>query len=190
MTEGKVKDNKKVKLYLNSNGEIVNSADVPMETQGECDNIIKFCCTSTVPDGFVLDFTITNLGICIDTSELSCCLETKTTMCEVPNPCDGTLNCPVDIQAVHLVGCTRLFANVGDLTPVSGIAPLKCAVCCNTTTCVNQIIGFTCGKTGPCEPCFAIPLVAVEFSIIIDDCGRQMLVVKGEAFVEFVGCDC
>ncbi len=189
MAEKKIEEGQKAKLYFNDKGEIIDFIDFPA-TESECNRVISFCCTTTVPDGFFLDFNITNVGVCIDTSELSCCLETRTTMCEVFNPCDGVLNCPVDIQAVRLVGCSRLFVNVGDLLPISGLSPINCSICCNTTTCVDQVIAFTCDKIPPCKPCFKIIGGVIGFDIVIDDCGRQVLVVKLKAVVEFIGCDC
>ncbi|MCG8538372.1 MAG: hypothetical protein MJA82_00340 [Clostridia bacterium] len=189
MIEKKSEDSQQFHVYLNKKGEIVDYTDIQFEEKIECNRIIKFCCISTVPDGFILDFNPRNFAICLDTSELSCYLETKTTTCEVTDPCYGTLKCPVDIQAVRLVGCSRLLVNYGHITPISGLGSTKCSICCNTTTCVNQVIGFTCDKT-LCEPCFDIFGSAISFSITTDNCGRQAVVVEFFAFVEFIESDC
>ncbi len=187
MIEKKSEDSQQFYVYFNKKGEIVDYADIQFEEKIECNRTIKFCCISTVPDGFILDFN-NNFAICLDTSDLSCCLETKTTTCEVTDTCYGTLKCPVDIQAVRLVGCSRLLANFGDIRPISGIGS-NCSICCNTTTCVNQVIGFTCDKT-PCEPCFDIRGSAISLSITNDTGGRQAVVIEYFAFVELVKSDC
>lgn len=191
MIEKKSEDSQQFNVYFNKKGEIVDYSDIQLEEKIECNRAIRFCCISTVPDGFILDSDITNFAICLDISDLSCCLETKTTTCEVTDTCYGTLKCPVDIQAVRLVGCSRLLVNFGDITPISsGLGPTKCSISCNTTTCVNQIIGFTCDKTLPCEPCFDIFGAAASFSITLDNCGRQAVSLEFFAFVEFNKSDC
>ncbi len=184
--------NKQVmRLCINGKGEKIDPDEFKIETQQGCDNSINFCCTAVVPDGFVLDFE--TLTSCVDFSDLSCCLEARETTCNVPNPCNGTLTCPVEIQAVRLVGCARLYACSGPVSPVSGACsqtPGSCTINCETTTCVNQILAFTCGKTPPCEPCFEPIGSAFRFTLATDQCGRQILMVQGAASVRFIGCDC
>ncbi len=181
--------NQKVTLYIDSKGEVIDYLDLPVKSQQECDNTIKFCCIATVPDGFIIPSLI-NIAVCFDFSQLDCCIETRDTTCEVPNPCNGTLTCPVEIQAVRLVGCARMSAKGGELKPISGFSLNSCTVSCETTTCVDQIIGFTCGKIPPCKPCYEVLGGTVSFILTTDDCGRQILVVQAELPINFIGCDC
>ncbi|OEH94239.1 hypothetical protein [Bacillus solimangrovi] len=180
-----------VSFAIDKHGEITKDPCPP--TPDECDNIITLCCTTTVPDGFVIGDDLDKVCIAIDKSELDCCLEPFETTAEVDNPCNGKLICPVTIQAVRLVGCARMHVNVGDLMPVDGFIlypePQACTVCCDTTTCVNQIIDFTCGQVTPCEGCFDFTGVFVECKSGTDDCGRQTITVQVTLVVEFIGCD-
>ncbi|MFS1518615.1 hypothetical protein V1503_19440 [Bacillus sp. SCS-151] len=183
------KDDQRYSLTVNSNGDVIPSLVV--NQQDDCDNVISFCCTSVVPDGFRLP-SIENICISFDFSELDCCLETFETTGVVNNPCNGTLECPVDIEAVRLVGCARMHANFGELKPIDGItlniSNTPCTICCDLTKCVDQIIDFTCGQKPPCRDCFKVDGYDVVTELTTDFCGRQIVVLNVDLVVEFTGC--
>ncbi|MEW9503099.1 hypothetical protein [Jeotgalibacillus marinus] len=177
--------NIKIKDLRNKKIEII---DPPVGVQQECVNVISFCCTSVVPDGFMIE-SEDDPCIALDFSELECCLETIETTGTVVNPCNGELECPVFIEAVRIVGCARMHANVGPLNPISGMVINEpCSICCDTTTCVNQIIDFTCGQEPPCLDCFEITETTFDLALTTDPCGRQLVVINVQVGVEFQGC--
>ncbi|WP_214483118.1 hypothetical protein [Bacillus sp. SM2101] len=183
------KEDQKFSFAIDKNGEAINPMVV--EQQDECNNVISFCCTSVVPDGFLLP-TIDQLCISFDFSDLDCCLETFQSTGVVNNPCNGTLECPIDIEAVRLVGCARMHANFGELKPKKGItlniSNTPCTICCDTTTCVDQIIDFTCGQKPPCRDCFDITGFIPSIDLTTDPCGRQIVILKVDLVVDFTGC--
>ncbi len=178
--------------FYNSNGEKIEAPEFPKNDDSDpCVNVINFCCIAPVPEGFeFIGFNPALSAVCFDTSELSCCLEPNTVECEVDNPCNGILTCPVEIQAVRLVGTFRLTANVGPIIPKDGSEPGNCTANCTQAINVNQIIGFTCNQKIPCVPCFKfVPGGNTTFAPFIDACGRQAVQIFGFRNVEFIGCN-
>ena len=184
----KNENKKEYTVFYNKKGEKVEPFEIKKK-EGECKNTIDFCCIADVPDGFTLDIKF--LDLCVDISDLKCCLETKTVETTVNNPCDGELTCLVDIQAVRLVGCVRVTASTGPLKAIKNpfIFEDNCAISCDTTVCVDQILDFTCDQIPPCDPCYEVVAVGAVFVPFIDECGREAVKVEGEMFLDFIGCD-
>lgn len=177
-----------ITVCFNGKGERVDPDEVPVrKAKNKCNRIINFCCTSTVPDGFYIE-KLMLVGLCVDVSEINCCLENMQDKVKVPDPCNDMLRCPVDIQAVRLVGCAKIHVSVGALIPKSGVSDKECSVSCNTITCVDQVIAFTCGEKPPCKDCYKMRFIIGKIGLKRDKCGRQVVVVKAKAFLEFTGC--
>ena len=190
----KTENSKEYTVCYNNKGEKVESVEIETK-QEECQNFIDFCCIADVPEGFTLDPLVNpNLtDFCVDLSALKCCLETKTVETRVENPCEvRDLNCLVDIQAVRLVGCIRVTANIGPLIPnqppFAG-RTTNCTANCNTTVCVDQILNFTCDQIPPCDPCYEVRFTSASFGQFIDECGREAVRIAGQVVLDFVGCD-
>ncbi len=192
MTKTRIKDGEPIyKAYYNSKGEEIKAPESQVNETDTCKDTIDFCCIAPIPEGFVLSSSINPqlTNACFNTSELSCCLEKKTVECEVDDPCNGILTCPVDIQSVRLVGTLRITANIGPILSLDEEFGGNCTANCFTAVNVDQIIAFTCNQKIPCVPCFKPVYILVIFIPIIDACGRPAVQIVGEVRVEFVGCE-
>ncbi|HAQ08458.1 MAG TPA: hypothetical protein DCR24_13410 [Bacillus bacterium] len=178
------------RFYFNDKGEMI---DPPVDVQQEgCDNFIGLCATAVVPDGYTFLFNpFRDFRACTDVSELNCVLSREETEATIPNLCGGELTCPVTIDAVRLVGCVRVLANLGDLRPKQSgpSTPFPCQLCFAETACVNQVIGYTCAEDACAEDCFVIPFGELFVpTVTTDGCGRQIVSTVIRLFVQFAGC--
>ncbi|WP_201715645.1 hypothetical protein [Rossellomorea arthrocnemi] len=177
-------------VYYDADGKMVDNLDIQQES---CDRTIDYCATAVVPDGFTFRFTtFDSFTACSDLSELVCTLEKQEAEGTVENPCGGTLTCPVEIDAVRLIGTARFHINVGDLTPIEGglqIGDIPCTLASDVSVPVNQVIETIC-QTEDCQrSCFdTVGAFAFAPQVITDACGRQIVTVRGGLFIRYIGC--
>ncbi|WP_098437767.1 hypothetical protein [Bacillus sp. es.034] len=177
-------------IYYDSEGKTVDKLDIEQES---CIRTITYCATAVVPDGFTFRFTtFDSFTACSDLSALVCTLEKQEAEGTVENPCGGTLTCPIEVDAVRLIGTARFHINVGDLKPIEGglkIGEIPCTLASDVSVPVNQVIQTIC-KTDMCqEDCIdTIGAFAFAPQVITDACGRQIVTVRGGLFIRFLGC--
>jgi hypothetical protein len=115
-----------------------------------CDNTVDFSAEILVPQPF--DVLEDNTGAALDVSCLQCCLDSCEVTADVPDPCGGTISCPVDIAYVSAVGCVNVYVNVTGQNPDNS---QTIAFCGRTTVCVDNVICYQCfTEDNPCEPGF------------------------------------
>lgn len=180
-------DRKEV-VYFNAEGQMVDGIDIEQQT---CSGTIEFCASTIVPDGFTFEFTgFNNISICTDESDLVCATRTEEVLGTAPNPCGGTISCPIPIEAIRILGSLRLYINIGALTPNTPgfhFGP-PCRLCLDETISVNQTLGYTCPQ-GCIEDCVDTAGIGIfRPTVILDDCGRQIVTLRGIFFLTFLGC--
>ncbi|WP_223702206.1 hypothetical protein [Sutcliffiella deserti] len=182
-----MKNNKEV-VYFNAEGQMVDRIDVEQQT---CSGTIEFCASTIVPDGFTFEFSgFDSLSVCVDESDLSCATRIEEVMGTAPNPCGGTITCQFNIEAIRILGTVRLFINIGDLipnTPGFRFGP-PCKLGLGQDVSVNQVLGYMCPQ-GCIDDCVDTAGIGVfRPTVTIDDCGRQVVTLRGTLFLTFLGC--
>lgn len=182
-------ENKNV-VYYNAEGQMVEEMELQQEG---CNLRLEYCASAIVPDGFTFQFmNFDSFKACSDISDLVCVLKLEELEGTCTDSSGRTSPCPVLVDAVRLIGNAKFHINVGELIPdFPGFrfGP-PCELTMDVVQSVNQVISYTCPQDSCLERCFdTVGSFAFAPQITTDNCGRQVVTIRGGLFLRFVGCD-
>ncbi|MCM3618550.1 hypothetical protein M3936_13250 [Sutcliffiella horikoshii] len=178
-------------VYFNAKGEMVDRQDI-LQQEG-CNLELEYCASAIVPDGFTFRFeNFDSFKACSDISDLVCVLKLEELEGTVTDPSGRVIPCPLLVDAVHLIGNAKFHINVGELIPDfpgTRFGP-PCRLTMDAVPAVNQVISYTCPQESCVERCFdTVGSFAIAPRITTDNCGRQVVTVRGGLFLRFLGCE-
>ncbi|OAH60713.1 hypothetical protein AWH49_02885 [Domibacillus aminovorans] len=117
-----------------------------------CDQLVDFCCTFVVPEGFT---TVLNpdgtykASVAFNTDCLFCNTEICESEMTIPNPCppNNPLLCPVILNRLVVQGSIRFISSLEVMDSQGNSSH----ICCHGESCVDNILLYTCQDVDPCE---------------------------------------
>ena len=203
-----------INLYFDEKGRKIPTLDLPIFENGDCHPSVGFCCVAPVPEGFEIAALDPSLAhVCVDVSGVSCTVERQEVHATVDNPCNGEIHVPVMLQAVRMVGCIRMLASAGPVSPISPAptptptatpmptptptsTPIihpsgsQCTVSCAQTVCINEVVGYLDDEEYmECMDCYEVRGSEFDLSLTYNACGHQEVLIMGRMYFEFTECD-